>query len=244
MFVETKKEEGLENPIHGLVNKEHGKYHIVLVIFSIFILSALFISTLIGTSSFTKVQYGIAYLFLGDFIYRFITATDKLNYLKTGWIDLMLCLPFYSPTWMVVATTLRSLKAILEFVLIKINNAFTSMLILGAALVTFSTISILQFETVENSSIKTAWDAVWWSICTITTVGYGDKFPVTDGGKIVAIILMVCGIGLFGTLIGYFSSFFTDKEKKNNNTVDTIEELSQQITELRNELKKQNEISN
>ena len=58
-------------------------------------------------------------------------------------------------------------------------------------------------------------------------------------GKAVAIVLMVCGIGLFGTLIGYFSSFFTDKEKKNNKTVDTIEELSAQITELRNELKNQ-----
>jgi voltage-gated potassium channel len=213
------------------------KYQIVLVAFSVFILGTLFISTLIGTSTFTTVQYVISYLFLADFVYRFITASDKMKFMKTGWIDLVLCLPFYPPTWMIVATTLRSLKTILEFVLVKINNAFTSMLILGAALVTFSTISILQFETLDNCGIKTAWDAIWWSVCTMTTVGYGDKFPITDGGKVVAIILMVCGIGLFGTLIGYFSSFFTDKEKKNNKTVDTIEELSAQITELRNELK-------
>lgn len=241
MFIETNKQQGTENPIQGLVGKEQSKYQLFLVAFSVFILGALFISTLAGTSDFESIQYFISGLFLVDFFYRLFTAKDKKKYLKTSWIDLVLCLPFYAPTWMVVTTTLRSLKTILEFVLVKIDSAFISMLILGASLVTFSTISILQFENLETCNIKSAWDAVWWSICTITTVGYGDKFPMTDGGKIVAIILMVCGIGLFGTLIGYFSSFFTDKEKKNNETVDTIEELSKQITELRNELKKQNQ---
>lgn len=241
MFIDNIKVQGTDNPIHALVSERKSKYQIFLVGFSIFILCALFISTFIGTTTFTNVQYGIASLFLIDFIYRFSTAENKKAFMKTGWVDLILCIPFYPATWMVVATTLRSLKTILEFVLIKIDSAFTSMMILGASLVTFSTISILQFETVENASIKTAWDAIWWSICTITTVGYGDKFPVTDGGKIVACILMVCGIGLFGTLIGYFSSFFTDKEKKNNKTVDTIEELSTQITELSKQIKKQNQ---
>lgn len=241
MFTETNKQQGTKNPIHGLVNKEKSKYQLFLVAFSVFILVALFISTLAGTSDFKTVQYVISYLFFGDFVYRFHVAEDKLKYIKTSWIDLVLCIPVYPATWMVVTTTLRSLKAILEFVLIKIDSAFMSMLILGASLVTFSTISILQFETLDICNIKSAWDAVWWSICTITTVGYGDKFPMTDGGKVIAVILMVCGIGLFGTLIGYFSTFFTDKEKKNNHNVDTIEELSQQlskeIAELKEEIK-------
>lgn len=239
MFVENKNQEGTTNPIQGLVSGEKSKYQIFLVGFSIFILGALFVSTLCGTSDFKNIQYVISFLFLGDFIYRLFTSENPTKFMKTGWIDLILCLPIYPASWMVVTTTLRSLKTILEYVLVKVDNAFNSMLILGVSLVTFSTISILQFETLETCNIKTAWDAVWWSICTITTVGYGDKFPMTDGGKVVAIILMVCGIGLFGTLIGYFSSFFTDKEKKNNDTVDTIEELSRQITELHKEIKNQ-----
>lgn len=240
MFVETNKQQGTENPIHGLVSKSHSKYQIFLVGFSVFILGALFISTLIGTGTFQYIQYGIASLFLLDFMYRFYTAENKAKFMRTGWLDLILCIPFYPATWMVVATTLRSLKTILEFVLVKVDSAFTSMMILGISLVTFSTISILQFETLETCNIKSAWDAVWWSICTITTVGYGDKFPITDGGRIVSIVLMICGIGLFGTLIGYFSSFFTDKEKKNNQTVDTIEELSAQIKELSKQIQNQN----
>ncbi len=242
MFVETHKQEGTENPVRNLIGNHKSKYQIILVAFSVFILGALFISTLIGSSTFTTIQYVISYLFLADFGYRLITAEDKINFMKTSWIDLVLCLPFYPATWMVVATTLRSLRTILEFVLTKIDHAFTSMFILGASIVMFSTISILQFETLDNCGIKTAWDAIWWSVCTITTVGYGDKFPITDGGKVIAIILMVCGIGLFSTIVGYFASYFTDKEKKNNKTVDTIEELSAQINELRNELKTKNEI--
>lgn len=240
MFVETHNQEGTKNPLHGFIVKEKNKYQLFLVAFSAFILIALFISTVLGTGKFEIIQYVVSYLFLIDFFWRLANSDDKFKFIKSNWFELILCLPIYPAAWMVVTTTLRSLKAILEYVLIKVNSAFLSMAILGASLVTFSTISILQFETLDTCNIKSAWDAIWWSICTITTVGYGDKFPMTDGGKIVAVMLMVCGIGLFGTLIGYFSSFFTDKEKKNNNTVDTIEELSQQITELRNELKNNN----
>jgi voltage-gated potassium channel len=239
MFIENQKQEGATNPISGLVAKEHSKYQPILLIFSIIVLISLFVSAITGNTKFTIIQYIVSYLFLGDFAFRFFTSDNKVAFFKKSWIDLVLCLPIYPAAWMVVTTTFRSLKAILEYVLIHIHSAFYSMLVMGAALVSFSTISILQFENIESSNIHTAWDAVWWSVCTITTVGYGDKFPVTDGGKIVAIILMICGIGLFGTLIGYLSTFFTDKEKKNNDTVDTIEELSVQISELKEIIKNQ-----
>lgn len=237
MFVETKKQEGTDNPIKGFVSEDKIKYLPELdLICSILGLVLLLIATITGID-FKNLEYFISTFFIFDFIFRLFKAESKLSYLKKNWYNLALSLPIYPITWMVVSLTLRMLLGVLQYTLAKIDAAFTSMMILGASLVTFSSISILQFETVENSNIKTIWDAIWWSICTITTVGYGDKFPVTEGGKIVAVILMVCGIGLFGTLIGYFSSFFTDKEKKNNATVDTIEELSAQITELHNELK-------
>ncbi len=240
MFIENKKQEGIENPMSGLIVKDEIKFLPELDLgFSILGLVMFFFAIVTGTPV-KNVEYIISSFFIFDFIFRYIKATDKVKYLRTSWVNLALCLPFYPVTWMVVALTLRMLKSILEYTLIKIQSAFTSMLVIGASLVSFSTISILQFETLEICNIKSMWDAIWWSICTITTVGYGDKFPMTDGGKIVAIILMICGIGLFGTLIGYISTFFTDKEKKNNQTIDTIEELSAQIKELHNEIKKQN----
>lgn len=237
MFTDTHNQQGTKNPIHGFIKKDKVKYQPVLLLFSIFVLLMLFVGTLNGTAHFNTIQYIISYFFIGDFCYRFYLAENKIKFLKSSWIDLALCLPFYPPAWMVLTTTLRSIKVILEYVLVEVHSAFHSMLIIGASLVTFSTISILQFETLPDCNIKSAWDAVWWSICTITTVGYGDKFPMTNGGKIVAIILMISGIGLFGTLIGYISTFFTDKEKKDNDKIDTIEELSEQIIQLRNEIK-------
>jgi voltage-gated potassium channel len=82
-------------------------------------------------------------------------------------------------------------------------------------MVIFSSIAILQVENVPNSNIKTAEDALWWSYVTVTTVGYGDKFPVTLEGRIIAGFLMTTGVGLFGTFTGFVASWFVG-EKKNN----------------------------
>ena len=82
------------------------------------------------------------------------------------------------------------------------------MLILGS-------ISILQVETVPESNIKTASDAIWWAFTTITTVGYGDVYPVTAGGRVIAALLIITGVGLFGTFTGFVAAWFVgDKSKK------------------------------
>ena len=86
-------------------------------------------------------------------------------------------------------------------------------------MVIFSAIAILQVETDPNSNIKTAEDAIWWAYVTITTVGYGDKFPVTTEGRIIAAALMTVGVGLFGTFTGFIASFFLgDKKEESTNS--------------------------
>lgn len=86
-------------------------------------------------------------------------------------------------------------------------------------MVIFSAIAILQVEDDPNSNIKTAEDAIWWAYVTITTVGYGDKYPVTTEGRIIAAFLMTTGVGLFGTFTGFLASWFVaekKQEEKNN----------------------------
>ncbi|HLN96237.1 MAG TPA: potassium channel family protein, partial [Flavobacterium sp.] len=95
----------------------------------------------------------------------------------------------------------------------KAKGALTSVSLIAVLLVIFSAIAILQVEKEPTSNIKTAEDAIWWAYVTITTVGYGDKFPVTTEGRIIAAILMTAGVGLFGTFTAYVSSWFVTEKK-------------------------------
>jgi voltage-gated potassium channel len=96
----------------------------------------------------------------------------------------------------------------------KVHGAFASISTIAILLVIFSALAILQVETDPNSNIKTAEDAIWWSYVTVTTVGYGDKFPVTTEGRIIASILMTAGVGLFGTFTAFVSSWFLAEKKE------------------------------
>lgn len=182
----------------------------------------------------------IVYLTLAVFYINPILENEIsfINGVKKYWLEILSLGAVFmvSYEWAICAVCALSVKKIVEHYIVKNNSAFNSMMILGLCLITFATVSIRQFENLPECNIKNGFDAIWWSICTITTVGYGDKFPITDCGKIIALILMVSGIGLFGTLIGYVSTFFIDREKNNNTHIDTIEELSAQIADLKKSL--------
>jgi voltage-gated potassium channel len=108
----------------------------------------------------------------------------------------------------------------------KTQGVFTTVSLIAVLMVIFSAIAILQVETDPNSNIKTAEDALWWAYVTITTVGYGDKYPVTTEGRIIAAFLMTTGVGLFGTFTGLLASWFVaekKQEKQNENEAITKE---------------------
>ena len=101
----------------------------------------------------------------------------------------------------------------------------------GFVLLIFSSIGVLVFEDEKESNIRTPFDAMWWAVSTMTTVGYGDKVPVTVEGKIVAMILMVTGVGLFGVLTGLFARLFMGPDMKREDA--DISALTKEIRLLR-----------
>jgi voltage-gated potassium channel len=71
---------------------------------------------------------------------------------------------------------------------------------------------VLELERGSGDYIATLPDAIWWAITTVTTVGYGDEYPTTAGGRAVGAVLMVLGIGLFGVLAATISAFFVRRD--------------------------------
>jgi voltage-gated potassium channel len=160
-------------------------------------------------------------VFLVDFVIQFHRAESKLRYVKTGWIDLLASIPTVDILrWgrlLRVLRILRVLRAIRgsykiwNLLFASRGNATGSAAITILLLLAFSTISILIVEDGPEVNIKTPEDALWWSFTTVTTVGYGDRYPVTTEGRIIAVVLMMAGIGLLGSFTAVIASYFLGK---------------------------------
>lgn len=90
------------------------------------------------------------------------------------------------------------------------ESAFLAVALLSIVCVVLGSIAVLHFEDGAESNIRSAEEALWWAIVTITTVGYGDRYPITTEGRLVAVGLMVAGVGLFGTFTGFVASWFLE----------------------------------
>ncbi|MEI2718949.1 MAG: potassium channel family protein [Gemmatimonadales bacterium] len=167
---------------------------------------------------------GVCVIFFGDFLISLWRADDRLRYLRTwGWLDLLSSIPALAfARWgraariariFRVLRGLRASKLLAELVARRrAENAFLAVTLVALLLLVIASIAILQFETAAGSNIRTAEDAIWWAFTTITTVGYGDRYPVTSEGRIVGAALMTAGVGLFGVFSGYLASWFIGSE--------------------------------
>lgn len=203
---------------------------IAILAFSSILLTILDICCVIdlSVSYFFFIDNAILLVFSIDYIVRLILSEKKQDFFKRNICDLIAIIPFSSIfslfriTRILRIVKLTKLIKTLKFVKVaavfsvlwrKIKdilktNGFIYVLYSSAILILFSSI-IMMF--VENQSFE---DALWWSIVTCTTVGYGDISPTTGFGRIVAIILMLFGIGLIGMLTGAITTYFTTPHKK------------------------------
>ncbi|MEI7745847.1 MAG: ion transporter, partial [Chloroflexota bacterium] len=89
------------------------------------------------------------------------------------------------------------------------SATFYLTIFLVIVVVEFAAIGVLAVEHgVAGANIRNAGDALWWGLVTITTVGYGDAYPVTGAGRIVGVFLLFAGIALFSVLTGFIANIF------------------------------------
>lgn len=160
----------------------------------------------------------ICIVFLTDFFIRLWRAENKLAFLKWGWIDFIASLPAIDfLRWGRAFRVFRIFRYLRVFksgktVLAclfrnRAQGAFSAAFLTAVLFVTFSSLSVLEFERkAPGANILNAEDALWWSVVTITTVGYGDYYPITGEGRIIATVLMLVGISLFATISGTMAS--------------------------------------
>jgi len=233
-----------------------GPFQLVLLALSVLVLVALAADTFLSLPpEVSRVLHLADTLVCGvffiDFIVRFRAAPSKAAFMKWGWIDLLASVPVVENLrWgravriLRVLRLLRGLRSLHRIFSIlfahRARGGIASVGLISFLVITFSSVSILYCERAPGSNIRTAEDAVWWSITTITTVGYGDKFPITTAGRLVASSVMVIGVGLFGTLSGLIASLFLgeseDKiEKEETEILAEIRALRAEVAELRTE---------
>jgi voltage-gated potassium channel len=159
---------------------------------------------------------------LVEYLIRLMVSPDTAGYLKRRWVEPVTVVVPVFQGWHVVGIEKMTLlvregelrlEAILKHhSLFRVLIAVVGTLFIGAWLV------LLFEDKAKGSNIHDYPDALWWAIVTVTTVGYGDRFPVTEGGRIVAVILMLVGIGLIGVLTATVASLFikehTDANKE------------------------------
>jgi len=159
-------------------------------------------------------------IFLADFTYRIFTAPSASAYFfkHFGWADLLASLPFPQLKILRVFRLVRVYRLLKKVgvraigrALIKdrAGSALYVLLLMGILVLEFGSLIMLAFEEhAPGANITTASDAIWYTIVTISTVGYGDQYPVSQLGRITGTVIIVVGVGIFGTFTGYLANFF------------------------------------
>jgi len=163
--------------------------------------------------------------FAFDFIFKLYLAPSIVGHIKSNWLDLLvLLLPLLRPLRLLSGTrVLRLMRAarLLVFVLeaarklkgIMTRRGLHVVLALTLAVIALAAGLVAAFEHESSSTIKNFGDAIWWAVTTVTTVGYGDAFPVTVEGRGVAMFLMLTGIVFYSILTANMAAFFVESDE-------------------------------
>jgi voltage-gated potassium channel len=178
----------------------------------------------------------LSVIFLIDFLVRLHRAPKRSTYFfrQYGWADLLASLPFPQIKIMRVFRLARVIRLLRKYGARNIarsllgdraGSALLSLLLVGVLMMEFGSLGMLRLESsAPNANIVNASDAMWYVIVTMSTVGYGDKYPVTNGGRELGSIIIIVGVGIFGTLTGYLANLFLTPRQ----ATDTPESASEQ----------------
>jgi voltage-gated potassium channel len=170
------------------------------------------------------IDTALTIIFVSDFGYRLTTAESKLRYLGRGGgvLDLLGCIP--GLRILRLFRIIRAVRIIRRLggprVVRELRGSLASgtlylVVFLGLFVLEVAGLLELRFEEdAPGANITTGGDALWWGYVTATTVGYGDQYPVTRGGRIVGIFMLTVGVALFATFSGFLANTFLSAKRE------------------------------
>lgn len=182
-------------------------------------------------------------IFATDYVIRLSLASDRWHWFYRHLLDLLI----------VALPLLRPLRLVRLLILIKVLQRAAGSVIRGKVvlytvsgavlLVVVASLAVLDAERAEpGAHITDFGEALWWSVTTITTVGYGDLTPITTTGRVIAVLLMIGGITLVGSITATLASWIVervsdDRAADHAVTAAHIREVLDEIEELRAEVR-------
>lgn len=184
------------------------------------------------------IDFSICMIFLSYFFFNLFKAKNKAQYFRHNWIDLIASIPAIEPLRLarlfqilrVIRLIRMTQSLIVPLIKQRRQSTLASLLVAMVTILTLSSVLILIVESASpDANIQTAENAIWWALVTISTVGYGDYYPVTTVGHVIGAMVIICGVSFFGVISGYMASIFIAPEE--------TEKLEMQSEEIKCELK-------
>jgi voltage-gated potassium channel len=186
------------------------------------------------------ISSGVAIFLIGDALYRILKWKHHRRLIFFRYYGYLLLLgslpiPFIAIlrlVWfrIVTAKLRRADIASIPNVVIRkrAQSAMLGVVLAAIVVLEFSSLLIIRTEAgVDGSNIKTAGDALWWALVTMATVGYGDKYPVTPSGRLIAVVAMSVGVGIFTVLTSFMAEVFTRPRRAQGEDKVDVELFSQ-----------------
>ncbi len=180
----------------------------------------------------TAINWVVWLAFVAEFVLRAAIAPDRPQFFRRSWLDLLIIAvspPFGVPESLQAVRGVRGLRLLrllraLAFLTIGIraskralrHRKFHYVLLVATVVMLLGAVGLYVVERQQNEAISTFGDAVWWAVTTTTTVGYGDIYPRTGEGRLIAVVLMLMGIGVIGIFTATVASFFFSEEEKDD----------------------------
>jgi voltage-gated potassium channel len=231
---------------------------LVLTVFSLVIMALLVLPLDEATLQVLRTYDNlICLVFLTDFVINLAQSHPRRAYFidRRGWLDLLGSIPSFGVLRFTALFRLARLSRLARITrLLRGNNkkalirdvlanrgqyAIFITVLLAIIVLGTSSVLVLQFESRSpDANITTGGDALWWGFVTITTVGYGDQYPVTPLGRLVGVFVMFSGVGIIGALASILSSLLLPSPADEPPTAaePTGSNLESELTAIRAEL--------